>query len=68
MLLPIPPVGEQREVVSRIEGQQALIGDLVAGAESTIGLLKERRAAIIAAAVTGQIEVEGRAQPRRSVA
>ena len=34
---------------------------LRAATERTIALLKERRAALIAAAVTGQIEVEGAA-------
>lgn len=32
---------------------------LVSAAERTISLLKERRAALIAAAVTGQIEIKG---------
>ena len=32
---------------------------LISAAERTIFLLKERRAALIAAAVTGQIEVKG---------
>lgn len=58
MQLPVAPVEEQREVVSQIQEREAQIGALATRAQQTVGLLKERRAGIIAATVTGQINVE----------
>jgi len=57
VFLPIPPVSEQREIVHAIEIESRKIADLTSAAERTISLLKERRSALIAAAVTGQIDV-----------
>ncbi len=37
--------------------QETRLGDLRKATERTIGLLKERRAALIAAAVTGKLDV-----------
>ena len=37
--------------------QEPALGDLRKATERTIGLLKERRAALIAAAVTGKLDV-----------
>ena len=54
---PSPSVGEQRAIVSYIEQENAGLAKSREVAERTISLLKERRAALIAAAVTGQIEV-----------
>jgi type I restriction enzyme, S subunit len=54
----VPPIGEQRAIVSHIAAETARLDALRAATERTIALLKERRAALIAAAVTGQIEVE----------
>ena len=52
---------EQRAIVAHIAAETAKLDALRAATERTIALLKERRAALIAAAVTGQIEVEGAA-------
>jgi type I restriction enzyme, S subunit len=57
--VPLPPESEQRTVVAHILQETAKLDALRAAAERTIGLLKERRAALIAAAVTGLIEVKG---------
>ena len=57
---PVPPMSEQRAIVSRIERDTASVDGLCFATARTIALLKERRAALIAAAVTGQIDV-GRA-------
>ncbi|MEW6668362.1 MAG: hypothetical protein AB1512_24375 [Thermodesulfobacteriota bacterium] len=59
IVVPVPPMEEQREIVSYISDETVKLDALRAAAERTIGLLKERRAALIAAAVTGQIEVKG---------
>lgn len=52
----LPPLDEQREIVAHIETETAKIDALRAATERTIGLLKERRAALIAAAVTGKVD------------
>jgi type I restriction enzyme S subunit len=52
---PVPPFDEQREIVSRIAIETAKIDRLRAATEESIALLKERRGALIAAALTGQI-------------
>lgn len=54
--LPVPPLPEQREIVAYIQQETAKIDALRAAAERTIGLLKERRAALITEAVTGKIQ------------
>ena len=56
--LPIPPIHEQRQIVSFISEEIQRLDMLGAATERTIELLKERRAALITAAVTGQIDVE----------
>ena len=54
--LPIPPLTEQREIVAHIANETSKIDELRAATENATMLLKERRAALIAAAVTGQLE------------
>jgi type I restriction enzyme, S subunit len=53
----VPPIAEQRTIVSHIKKETAKMDAMRDATEKTIGLLKERRAALIAAAVTGQIDV-----------
>lgn len=52
----VPPIDEQRAIVSHIAAETAKLDALRAATERTIALLKERRAALISAAVTGRIE------------
>ena len=59
--LPVPPRSEQREIVAHIEKEAEALAKLRGATERTIALLKERRSALIAAAVTGQIDVESAA-------
>jgi type I restriction enzyme S subunit len=54
----VPPLPEQRAIVAHISAQTAKLDALRLATERTIALLKERRAALIAAAVTGQIDLE----------
>ena len=56
--LPVPPLSEQREIVAHIVNETRKLDKLRAATERTTVLLKERRAALIAVAVTGQIDVE----------
>ena len=57
----IPPVDEQRTIADYLDRETARLDELAAKTRETIALLTERRAALIAAAVTGQIDVEGAA-------
>lgn len=59
MHLPVPPLDEQRAIVDHIRVGTAKLDALRVVAEQTISLLKERRSALIAAAVTGQFEMAG---------
>lgn len=54
---PVPPMEEQREIVRYIATETAKIDRLRAATEHSIALLKERRGALIGAAVIGQIEI-----------
>jgi type I restriction enzyme, S subunit len=53
----LPPVDEQREIAEYIYSEVSKIDSLMENAEKVIGLLGERRGALIAAAVTGKIDV-----------
>lgn len=57
--VPVGPVDEQQRVAAGIEGQTEKIDELIAESERFIELLRERRTALITAAVTGQIDVRG---------
>lgn len=59
MELPVvlPPTKEQSAIVSFLDSETAKIDALVGEAQQAIGLLKERRSALISAAVTGKIRV-----------
>lgn len=53
----IPPVSEQRVIVDFIEAQCGRLNVLISRTEQSVSLLIERRAALITAAVTGQIDL-----------
>lgn len=53
----LPPLDEQHAIVAHIAHETARIDAVRAATERTIALLKERRTALIAAAVTGQLDV-----------
>ena len=55
----VPPVHEQQAILNWVRDETATIDALVAEADRAIVLLQERRAALISAAVTGQIDVRG---------
>jgi type I restriction enzyme S subunit len=54
--LPYPPADEQRAIIAHIARETAKLDAVRAATERTIALLKERRSALIAAAVTGQLD------------
>ncbi len=57
IVLLLPAVAEQEAIVAYLDGETAKIDDLAAKAAQAIECLEERRAALITAAVTGQIDV-----------
>lgn len=59
LALPIPPVAEQKKILSILNQSGLAHEELVNLSTSTIEFLKERRAALISAAVTGKIDVRG---------
>ncbi|WP_326547406.1 restriction endonuclease subunit S [Mycolicibacterium sp. ND9-15] len=59
--IPVPEIETQRQIVAQSRQQLAKIDTLIAETERFIELSKERRAALITAAVTGQIDVRGEA-------
>lgn len=61
MRVALPPPEEQVAIASHLDEQTAKIDALIAKTERFIELSKERRAALIAAAVTGQIDVRASA-------
>jgi type I restriction enzyme S subunit len=61
-----PPVEEQIAIANFLNIETAKLTDLMEKAELGIALLKERRSALIAAAVTGQFDVRG-ATPQAAI-
>ncbi|MCC6241930.1 MAG: restriction endonuclease subunit S [Gemmatimonadaceae bacterium] len=57
MHLPAPPLDEQRSIVTHIARETAKLDAVRAATDRTVSLLKDRRSALIAAAVTGQLDV-----------
>lgn len=55
--LPLPPQAEQVQIVERLEFRLLVLGDLEYKAQQSIELMRERRTALISAAVTGKIDV-----------
>jgi type I restriction enzyme, S subunit len=57
--VPLPPVEEQQRIATFLDEQTTNVESLVAETERFIELSRERRSALITAAVTGQIDVQG---------
>jgi type I restriction enzyme S subunit len=66
--IPLPPPAEQRAIAAFLDRECQKLGTLTTEAERAIALLKERRAALISAAVTGKIDVRGLAAPAETEA
>jgi type I restriction enzyme S subunit len=54
---PVPPLDEQKAIVSYISTETRKIEELKSATENTIKLLKERRSALISEAVTGKLDI-----------
>lgn len=59
--VPTPPVAEQRAIADHLDHETARIDEVIAKTERFIELTRERRSALITAAVTGQIDVSTKA-------
>jgi type I restriction enzyme S subunit len=55
--VPLPPIEEQNAIVAYVAIEIAKLNNLIVSANRTNALLKERRAALIAAAVTGKLQI-----------
>ncbi|EMD1176055.1 restriction endonuclease subunit S [Vibrio harveyi] len=64
---PVPPVHEQRAILAYVDEVSGKYKQLVDMAENAIGLMKERRTALISAAVTGKIDVRSWQAPTSKV-
>ena len=57
LIVPVPPVDEQAEIVSYLDGTWKRLNELLDKVNESIGRLVEYRAALISAAVTGRIDI-----------
>ena len=57
IMLPVPPLTEQRRIAAEAERELAHAHEVASRIVRSVALLRERRAALITAAVTGQIDV-----------
>lgn len=57
--IPVPPLDEQRRIASYLDNQTKKIDALIGETERFIELSRERRSALITAAVTGQMDARG---------
>ena len=55
----LPPATEQRTIVEFIKRETDVLDSMISETTQAVDLLRERRAALICAAVTGQIDVRG---------
>jgi type I restriction enzyme S subunit len=59
--LPLPPIDVQQSIAEYLDRKEVRFLELVSETERSIALLKEKRAALITAAVTGKIDVRSSA-------
>ena len=55
--VPVPELSEQRELAGALDAVRRETTRMISAIDEQIGLLRERRQAIVAAAVTGQLEI-----------
>lgn len=55
--VPVPPIDEQAEIVAHLKSERSASNQMSDALNESITLLKERRSALITAAVTGQIKL-----------
>ena len=57
MVIPLPPMEEQREIVDYCREEQAKIEQMIAGIKEEIALVQELRTKTISDVVTGKVDV-----------
>lgn len=57
MKIPLPPLEEQKDITEYLERTTSAVDGLVASIQRSIDLLRERRSALISAAVTGALKI-----------
>lgn len=66
LVVPMPPSSEQRQIAEFLKLERMRFEAIEQDASRSISLLRERRSALITAAVTGQIDVRGTIQLDRT--
>ena len=61
LFVPLPPLAEQEAILHFLDTETSRLDALITEANRAIDLLKERRTALISAAVTGKIDVRAAA-------
>ncbi len=64
IFITVPPKKEQRQIMQYLVSKKKMFNSLITKAQQTITLLKERRTALISAAVTGKIDVRDWQPPK----
>jgi type I restriction enzyme, S subunit len=64
--VPLAPIQEQKAIAEFLDKKSSTFSRLIENAESAIELMRERRAALISAAVTGRIDVRNWKLPENS--
>ena len=68
ILIPTPPLKEQREIVAWCQRGQAKVNECMMAVSNAIEKLREYRTALISAAVTGKIDVRNyKPEPEKEV-
>ncbi|KFL89615.1 Type I restriction-modification system, specificity subunit S [Acetobacter malorum] len=62
--VPVPSLAEQKQIILHLDKSTSEIDDLINHANQNASLLKERRSALISAAVTGKIDVRTLVKPK----
>lgn len=62
----MPPLNDQDDIVNYVHEQCLKIDVLIGKSEDVVGLIRDRRAALISAAVTGKIDVRNWVSPEPS--
>ncbi len=57
LVIPVPPLSEQKAIVAHIVAAISRLDHVRSATEATVTLLKERRSALITAAVSGQLSI-----------
>lgn len=68
IVVPVPPLEEQKAIVDFINEESSRYGELSESAQRAVLLLQERRTALISAAVTGKIDVRNYAATQKDAA